>query len=66
MVNLISITIIISVLIIVFNLFIEVKDMKVVLENLTKVFPSRNKKSGGEVTAVNNFNFEILACNPTI
>ena len=33
--------------------------MKVVLENLTKVFPSRNKKSGGEVTAVNNFNFEI-------
>ena len=33
--------------------------MKVVLENLTKVFPSRDKKSGGEVVAVNNFSFEI-------
>ncbi len=33
--------------------------MKVVLENLTKKFPSRNKKSGGEVVAVNNFNFEF-------
>ncbi|MBO5776556.1 MAG: ABC transporter ATP-binding protein, partial [Clostridia bacterium] len=33
--------------------------MKVVLENLTKVFPSRNKKAGGEVIAVNNFSFEI-------
>ncbi len=33
--------------------------MKVVLENLTKIFPSRNKKSGEEVIAVNNFNFEI-------
>ena len=32
--------------------------MKVVLENLTKCFPSRNKK-GAEVIAVNNFNFEI-------
>ena len=32
--------------------------MKVVLENLTKRFPSRNKK-GAEVIAVNNFNFEI-------
>ena len=32
--------------------------MKVVLENLTKRFPSRNKK-GEDVTAVNNFNFEI-------
>ncbi|MER1998120.1 MAG: ABC transporter ATP-binding protein, partial [Arthrobacter sp.] len=32
--------------------------MKVVLENLTKRFPARNKK-GGEVTAVDNFNFEI-------
>ncbi len=32
--------------------------MKVVLENLTKKFPSRNKK-GGEVIAVNNFNFEF-------
>ena len=33
--------------------------MKVVLENLTKVFPSRNKKVGGEVVAVNDFTFEI-------
>ena len=32
--------------------------MKVVLENLTKRFPSRTKK-GTEVVAVNNFNFEI-------
>ena len=33
--------------------------MKVVLQNLTKKFPSRNKKSGDEVIAVNNFNIEI-------
>ena len=33
--------------------------MKVVLENLTKVFPSRDKKSGQEVVAVNDFTFEI-------
>ena len=33
--------------------------MKVVLQNLTKVFPSRNKKSGEEVVAVNDFTFEI-------
>ena len=33
--------------------------MKVELQNLTKVFPSRNKKSGEEVIAVNNFTFEI-------
>ena len=33
--------------------------MKVVLENLTKIFPSRNKKSGEEVVAVNNFTFTI-------
>ena len=33
--------------------------MKVVLQNLTKIFPSRNKKSGQEVIAVNDFNFEI-------
>ena len=32
--------------------------MKVVLENLTKIFPSR-VKGGKEVTAVNNFSFEI-------
>ena len=33
--------------------------MKVVLENLTKVFPSRDKKAGKEVVAVNDFCFEI-------
>ena len=33
--------------------------MKIVLQNLTKIFPSRNKKSHEEVVAVNNFNFEI-------
>ncbi len=33
--------------------------MKVVLQNLTKIFPSRDKKSGGEVVAVNDFTFEI-------
>ena len=33
--------------------------MKVVLQNLTKIFPSRNKKSNEEVVAVNNFDFEI-------
>ena len=33
--------------------------MKVVLQNLTKIFPSRNKKVGGEVVAVNDFTFEI-------
>ncbi|MCQ2432935.1 MAG: ABC transporter ATP-binding protein, partial [Clostridia bacterium] len=33
--------------------------MKVVLENLTKVFPSRNKKEKKDVVAVNNFTFEI-------
>ena len=33
--------------------------MKVVLQNLTKVFPSRNKKAGEEVVAVNDFTFEI-------
>ena len=33
--------------------------MKVVLQNLTKVFPSRNKKSKEEVVAVNDFTFEI-------
>ncbi len=35
------------------------KCMKVVLQNLTKVFPSRNKKSNEEVIAVNDFTFEI-------
>ena len=33
--------------------------MKVVLQNVTKIFPSRNKKSGEEVVAVNDFTFEI-------
>ncbi len=33
--------------------------MKVLLENLTKKFPNRNKKQGGEVIAVNDFTFEI-------
>ena len=34
--------------------------MKVVLQNLTKVFPNRDKKKVGEdVVAVNNFNIEI-------
>ncbi len=33
--------------------------MKIVLENVTKSFPSRNKKSSDKVIAVNNFSFEI-------
>ena len=33
--------------------------MKVELRNLTKIFPSRNKKENAEVIAVNNFSFEI-------
>ena len=33
--------------------------MKVELQNLTKIFPSRNKKVGGEVVAVNDFTFTI-------
>ena len=33
--------------------------MKVVLQNLTKIFPSRDKKSNKEVVAVNDFTFEI-------
>lgn len=33
--------------------------MKVVLQNLTKKFPSRNRKSHEEVVAVNDFTFEI-------
>ena len=33
--------------------------MKVVLQNLTKKFPSRNRKISDEVIAVNNFDFEI-------
>ena len=34
--------------------------MKVVLKNLTKIFPNRDKKKVGEdVVAVNNFDFEI-------
>ena len=33
--------------------------MKVVLKNLTKKFPSRDRKNRDEVIAVNNFDFEI-------
>lgn len=33
--------------------------MKIVLKNLTKKFPNRNKKIGGEVIAVSDFDFEI-------
>ena len=33
--------------------------MNVTLQNLTKKFPNRNKKAGGEVTAVNDFTFEV-------
>ena len=33
--------------------------MKVELQNLTKIFPGRNKKVKEEVVAVNNFNFTI-------
>ena len=33
--------------------------MKVVLEHLTKRFPSRNKKDKTEVVAVNDMSFEI-------
>ena len=33
--------------------------MKVVLQNLTKKFPNRNKREKSEVIAVNDFTFEI-------
>lgn len=33
--------------------------MKIAFKNLTKRFPNRNKKAGGDVIAVDNFNFEI-------
>ena len=33
--------------------------MKIVLENLTKVFPGRDKKKNEEVVAVNNFSFTV-------
>ncbi len=33
--------------------------MKIVLQDLTKIFPSRNKKSNDEVVAVSDFSFEI-------
>ena len=33
--------------------------MKIVLQHLTKIFPSRNKKSNEEVVAVSDFDFEI-------
>ncbi|MBR2572410.1 MAG: ABC transporter ATP-binding protein [Clostridia bacterium] len=33
--------------------------MKIVLSHLTKIFPNRNKKVGGDVVAVSDFNFTI-------
>ena len=33
--------------------------MKIVLQDLTKVFPSLDRKSGGEVVAVKGFSFEV-------
>ncbi len=33
--------------------------MKIVLQNLTKIFPGRNKKANEEVVAVNDFTFTI-------
>ena len=33
--------------------------MKIVLDHLTKIFPNRDKKIGGIVTAVDDFCFEI-------
>ncbi|MBQ6575217.1 MAG: ABC transporter ATP-binding protein [Lachnospiraceae bacterium] len=33
--------------------------MKIVLQHLTKKFPNRNKKQGGDVIAVSDFDFEI-------
>lgn len=33
--------------------------MKIVLEHLTKKYPNRNKKIGGEIVAVDDFTFEI-------
>ena len=33
--------------------------MKILIENLTKKFPSRNKKNPEEVVAVKDFNFEF-------
>ena len=39
--------------------FRKEKTMKIVLENLTKKFPSRNKKEKTDVIAVNDFTFEI-------
>ena len=33
--------------------------MKIVLQNVTKIFPSRNKKSNEEVVAVNDFNMTV-------
>ena len=33
--------------------------MKIVLQNLTKKFPDRNKKAQGGVTAVSDFSYEI-------
>ena len=35
------------------------ESVKIVLQNLTKRYPNRNKKIKEDVIAVNNFNFEI-------
>ena len=35
------------------------EDMKIVLENLTKKYPNRNRKIREDVVAVDHFNFEI-------
>lgn len=37
----------------------ERSNMKIVLQNLTKTFPGRNKKNRADVVAVNDFTFEI-------
>ena len=33
--------------------------MKIVLQNVTKIFPSRNKKTNEQVVAVNDFSIEV-------
>ena len=37
--------------------------MKIVLQNLTKKFPDRNKKAQGEITAVGDFSYESTTLN---
>ena len=50
--------VIVNLVLIIIKLIIRVK-MKVRLQKLTKIFPSRNKKQPEEVVAVNNFTFTI-------